>query len=45
VTDDAGEKVWANEYTPFGELADEFTVFDGARVYVGHFWDEDVQLL
>jgi RHS repeat-associated protein len=36
--------VWANEYTPFGELADEFTVFDGARVYAGHFWDEDVQL-
>ncbi|MBN2396710.1 MAG: hypothetical protein JXC36_09685, partial [Candidatus Atribacteria bacterium] len=44
VTDETGDVLWKNDYTPFGELADPENTFDGAQVYAGHFWDEDAEL-
>jgi RHS repeat-associated protein len=44
VTDEAGQKVWASEYTPFGKQVSKEGELDGAAKFTGKDLDEDTGL-
>ncbi|MCL6592311.1 MAG: M15 family metallopeptidase, partial [Firmicutes bacterium] len=44
VTDEAGEKVWDTEYTPFGKTAAVEGELKNAAKFTGKDWDEDANL-